>query len=76
MVRPLIGQVRRLLAFREAYNKLDNTGIDLLVRAITLPGIKQAIYNTNIDFISLLHPLLKKYITKPYPFLQRPAAKK
>lgn len=76
MVRPLIGQVRRLLAFREAFNKLDNTGIDLLVRAITLPGIKQAIYNTNIDFISLMHPLLKKYITKPFPFLQRPAAKK
>lgn len=76
MVRPLIGQVRRLQAFREAFNKLDNTGIDLLVRAITLPGIKQAIYNTNIDFISLLHPLLKKYVTKPFPFLQRPAARK
>lgn len=76
MVRPFVGRVRRLLAFREAFNKLDNNGIDLLVRAITLPGIKQAVYNTNIDYISLLHPLLKKYVTKPFPFLQRPAAKK
>lgn len=71
MVRPFMEQVRRLAAFREAFNKLDNAGIDLLVRGITLPGIKQAIYNTNIDFISLLHPLLKKYVTKPFPSLQR-----
>lgn len=76
MVRPLIERVRQLQAFREAFNKLDNTGIDLLVRSITLPGIKQAVYNTNIDMISLIHPLLKKYVTKPFPFVQNPAAKK
>lgn len=60
MVRPLIRQVERLTAFRAAFNTLDNKALDRLVYTLTLPGIKQVIYNTNIDIISLIHPLLPK----------------
>lgn len=64
MAHPLINQVRRMLDFREAFNTLDNNGIDLLVRTITLPGIKQIIYNSHMDFISFIHPLLKARLNK------------
>jgi len=60
LVRPIISRIRRLMTFREALNSMDNSSLDLLVGAITLPGVKQFIYNTKIDFVNLLYPWLKK----------------
>ncbi|OPY58936.1 MAG: glutamate synthase subunit beta [Pelotomaculum sp. PtaU1.Bin035] len=62
LVSHLTRQVKRRFAFREALNSMDNTGLDRLIRAITLPGIKQAIYNTNIDILGLLYPYVMQYV--------------
>lgn len=69
LIRPLIMQVRRRFAFREAINTLDNTGIDRLLKFIALPGVKQVIYNSNIDLINLLYPIVKNYKRKIKPVL-------
>lgn len=65
MVKPMIRRVKRLVLFREALNRLDNSGLSMLVSAITLPGIKQVIYNTDLDIINLLYPAVKKLVKKP-----------
>lgn len=62
-------QVRLRQVLREAFNTLDNRGIDKFVRTITFPGIRQAIYKTNIDFIGMLTPLAKMRLKKPFPSL-------
>ncbi|MDD3652803.1 MAG: NAD(P)-binding protein [Desulfotomaculaceae bacterium] len=67
LISPIIMQVRRRFAFREALNTLDNTGIERLLKFIALPGVKQVLYNTNIDIINLLHPYVKKYNQKIKP---------
>ncbi|OPX90461.1 MAG: hypothetical protein A4E53_01013 [Pelotomaculum sp. PtaB.Bin104] len=64
LVEPLVRLVRRRFAFREALNTLDDTGSNRLLRVIALPELKQAIYNTNIDIISLLYPHVKNYYEK------------
>jgi flavin-dependent dehydrogenase len=66
MVKPMIRRVKRLTVFREALNRLDNSGLNMLVSAITLPGIKQAIYNTDLDIINLLYPAVSKLVKKPH----------
>lgn len=65
MAGPMVRRIRRLTMFREALNRLDNSGLSMLVGAITLPGIKQAIYNSNLDIVDLLYPVLKKLAKKP-----------
>ncbi|MDD4170525.1 MAG: NAD(P)-binding protein, partial [Desulfotomaculaceae bacterium] len=64
LIGPLMMQVRRRFAFRKAINTLDNTGMVRLLKFIALPGVKQVIYNTNIDIINLLYPFVKKYNKK------------
>ncbi|OPZ74078.1 MAG: glutamate synthase subunit beta [Firmicutes bacterium ADurb.Bin456] len=60
LTTPLSKQARSLTAVRKAFNTLDNKDIDRLVRGITLPGIKQVIYNTNLNIIGMLCSLLNK----------------
>jgi hypothetical protein len=62
----MVRRIKRLIVFREALNRLDNDGISTLISAITLPGVKQAIYNTNLDIINLLYPAVRKLVKKPH----------
>lgn len=56
----LSNRTSRLIAFRKFFNILGNKEIDRLVHGITLPGIRQVIYNTNLDIIGMLCSLLDK----------------
>ena len=60
LTAPLSIQAGRMAVFRRAFNTLDNGDIDRLVNAITLPGIKKVIYNTNFNIIGMLYPFLEK----------------
>lgn len=41
------------LVLRDMLNKLKNDQMDFLLKVISAPGIKQSIYNTNIDFVRI-----------------------
>ncbi|OPY60352.1 MAG: glutamate synthase subunit beta [Pelotomaculum sp. PtaU1.Bin065] len=64
LVSPLISQVKRLSAFRKAFNTMNNDSLDHLIGTIGLPGIKHIIYNTNVDVLNLLYPFIVKYFRK------------
>jgi len=51
LVRDLHQEVLRNMAFRRILSTLTNEDYDRLVAAVTLPGIKQLIYNTNLDIL-------------------------
>ncbi len=76
LTAPLSNQARRMAVFRRAFNTLDNGDIDRLVNGITLPGIKQVIYNTNFNIIGMLYPFLEKRFRKLRPSLQYPSPRK
>jgi len=64
LVRPLTSQVKRLSAFRDAINTMNNDSIDRLIGTVSLPGIKHIVYNSNVDIINLLYPIIVKYAGK------------
>ncbi|MCG8400680.1 MAG: NAD(P)/FAD-dependent oxidoreductase [Firmicutes bacterium] len=74
MVAPIMRQMARLQIFREAFNTMDNAGIDRLVRILTLPGVARLVYNTNVDVSSLASPFIEQYLRVKKAY--RPAAKK
>lgn len=41
------------LVLRDTLNKLKNHQFDFMLKAISTPGLKQLIYNTNIDFVRI-----------------------
>ena len=75
MTMSLSNRARRMMVFRKAFNTLDNVDIDRLVGTITLPGIKQVIYNTNLNIVGMLCPLLEKRF-KRCPFSSIPSTRK
>lgn len=60
LVRPLQEHVENISAFRTPYENLDNEGLDRLVAMINTPGIKQAVYNTGINFAGMAGSILNK----------------
>lgn len=60
LVRTLQEHVDNISVFRNPYENLDNAGFDKLVTIINTPGIKQAVYNTGINFVDLAGGILKK----------------
>ncbi|WP_432405301.1 NAD(P)/FAD-dependent oxidoreductase [Wukongibacter sp. M2B1] len=41
--------IRRMIEFRRSFNRMTNQGYDTFVPTIGLPGVKQLIYDTNLD---------------------------
>ncbi len=60
LVQPLQNHIENISAFREPVNSLDNQGFDRLLGILGLPGIKQALYNSGINFTDTLGWILKK----------------
>ncbi len=56
MLQGIVQKEKDYYELRKAFDKLDNNGLDKLVSLIGMPGIKQSIYNTNINAV--------KYIAK------------
>ena len=51
LVKPLCREMHQTLVFREWLNRATNRDVDLLVRVITSPGLRQLIYNTNLQWL-------------------------
>ena len=49
LLAPIITDIERSTILREYLNKGSNKALDLVTVGVTLPGIKQIIYNTNVD---------------------------
>lgn len=45
--------MKHSLVFREMFNSVDNDALDNVLTALNIPGVKQFIYNTNIDFVRI-----------------------
>lgn len=41
--------IRKMIEFRRGFKRMDNTGYDIFVPTLSLPGVKQLIYDTNLD---------------------------
>ncbi len=52
--------MKHSLVFRELFANLENAGMDRLVAALGTPGIKQFVYNTNIDLIRMTTAVVGK----------------
>jgi flavin-dependent dehydrogenase len=57
-LRQLVANSKFSVTLRRELNRLTNKGFDHLVALLTTPGIKQLVYNTNLDFIKTSAVLL------------------
>ncbi|RKO66530.1 NAD(P)/FAD-dependent oxidoreductase [Desulfofundulus salinus] len=51
LTRDLRRKITRLATLRQILNNMNNADFDNLVKLVSTPGIKQLIYNTNIDVL-------------------------
>ncbi|MBC7104316.1 MAG: NAD(P)-binding protein, partial [Firmicutes bacterium] len=51
LVASLRRRTHQTLVFREWLNRATNRDLDLLVRLLTSPGVRQLVYNTNLDWV-------------------------
>lgn len=49
MLKPLVNQIVDLTTFRNYIDKLDDRGFDKIIRLLSVPGVKQMFYNSNVD---------------------------
>lgn len=59
--------MKHSLVFRELFANLDNAGYDRLMTVLGTPGIKQFVYNTNIDLVRMTTAVvgkIQKYLFK------------
>lgn len=59
MVKPLQSHIESISTFRKNINNFSNADFDKIVSLLGTPGIKQAIYNTNINLIGMAGSVLK-----------------
>ncbi|MFZ5354660.1 MAG: NAD(P)-binding protein [Bacillota bacterium] len=59
MIKPLIEGVENISAFRSIISKYTNDDFDKLLKILGLPGIKQIIYNTDLNFTNIAGRILK-----------------
>lgn len=58
-IQPIVNENMNFFQLRLALNKLDNKGFDSLLGFIGTPGIKQLIYNSNLNVIRMGSNLLR-----------------
>lgn len=61
LLKPLRDHIENISAFRDTVNTLDNDGFDKLLASINIPGVKQLIYKTPINFADIAGSILKRF---------------
>ncbi|MFZ5642966.1 MAG: NAD(P)/FAD-dependent oxidoreductase [Bacillota bacterium] len=59
LIKPSQEHLENISIFREEIKKLDNAGYDKLLEVIGTPGIKQAIYNSGVNFTEITGKILR-----------------
>lgn len=59
--RPLIDHIKRISLMRDALDRLDNSGLNVLVKILGLPLVRHLIYNTNLNIVRKSESLLKGF---------------
>ncbi|MHB1394347.1 MAG: FAD-dependent oxidoreductase [Clostridia bacterium] len=62
-VEKIRNHVENISSFRKIIEKFDNDDFDKLIATLDTPGIKQILYNTNIDFADMAGRIIK-HMTK------------
>lgn len=62
LVRPLQEHIESISSFRKIYEKLDNSGLDKMVKLSNNFLFKRAIYNTSINFMDICGGILKQFV--------------
>jgi len=60
LIEPIKRHLENISALRTPFESLDNKGLDRLMLVMGAPGIKQAIYNTGMNFTDVVGGVLKK----------------
>ncbi|WP_432661815.1 NAD(P)/FAD-dependent oxidoreductase [Wukongibacter baidiensis] len=53
LLKTIDSGIRKMIDFRRVYNRMNNKGYDIFVPTIGLPGVKQLIYDTNLDIAKI-----------------------
>lgn len=61
MLKPLQEHVENLSVFRNYIEEFSNEDFDKVISFLNTPGIKQVIYNTNINFTDMAGSILKEF---------------
>ena len=61
MVKPLQDHIENLSAFRNQIEEFSNEDFDKMISFLGTPGIKQMVYNTNINFTDMAGSILKEF---------------
>lgn len=61
LMKPLENHVENISAFRKAIEKFENKDFDKLLALLGIPGAKEILYNTPINFAEAFGALLKKF---------------
>lgn len=64
LIRPLQEHVETLSSIRKFIDGLDNDGFDKLIATMDLPGLKQLIYQTPINFMQLFGHVMERFSEK------------
>lgn len=61
LIKPIYDHVENLSAFRNKIEKFKNEDFDKILTILGTPGIKQLVYNTNINFTDIAGSILKDF---------------
>lgn len=67
LLKPLLFYTENISSFRNIINKFANDDFDRLIALLGTPGLKQLIYNTDIDFTNNFGRIIKHIPLKPRP---------
>lgn len=62
LVKPLQEHIESVSSFRKIYEKLDNSGLDKMVKMTNNPVIKYPLYNSNINVLGAMGNILKRVV--------------
>lgn len=68
-IKPLMKANQKLYKLHQSLNQLDNSGLDLLVKMLKVPGIKTLTTTTNFGGIKLLSNLISRIIGSNKEFM-------
>lgn len=64
LVKPLQNHLESISSFRKLYEKLDNSGLDKMVKLTNNPIVKTPLYNSGINILGNIGSVLKKVLPK------------
>lgn len=62
LVKPLQNHLESISSFRKLYEKLDNSGLDKMIKMSDNPIVKYPLYNSNVNVMGTIGSILKRIV--------------